>query len=56
MEFALFNMLNLLDIIYVVSIPIILFLLLKTEKNSRRRLDAIVTELKQTNKLLKNQK
>lgn len=52
MEFALFSMLNILDIIYLISIPIILFLLLKTERNSRKRLDNIVNELKETNRLL----
>jgi hypothetical protein len=43
---------DILDLIYVVSIPLILYFILRTEKNARRRLDFIATELGQTNELL----
>lgn len=49
------GILNTMDLIYIIGIPIILFLLLKTERRSRRRLDKIVEELQETNKILTRQ-
>lgn len=46
------QMFNVIDIFYLVTIPIILFMLLRTERRSRRRLDRIITELKQANEYL----
>ena len=49
------GILNTLDLIYIVGIPIILFLLLKTERRSRNRLDKIIKELQETNDILSRQ-